>query len=296
MKDFPLNELLAATDLDKIQDSLVLIFAHINKKLKLSPYPIRRALPLVEAISRDLNDQLARVLSSLRLMYLEHDQFEKAMAAAATVFQTWDESIKEFTNVAREVTRKRSEKFIPIKIAPAHAKLQSRITYLRQFRKQHEQLRQMLSPTRGLIGQGMIELNKTSELADGINGQANGFAELEIEEEVRLAYEAVKGVDVLDITDEGTEIWIAAESTYNEKVSRVENQIIGQLREHLGAARNAAAMFRVFSKFNALFVRPRIRGAIQEWQTQLIESVKDDIRRLQDKFKTSYRVRQVVSC
>lgn len=36
MKDFPLNELLAATDLAKVQESLVLIFGHINKKLKLS--------------------------------------------------------------------------------------------------------------------------------------------------------------------------------------------------------------------------------------------------------------------
>jgi hypothetical protein len=36
MKDFPLNELLAATDLDKIQESLNLIFGHINRKLKLS--------------------------------------------------------------------------------------------------------------------------------------------------------------------------------------------------------------------------------------------------------------------
>ncbi|KAJ1851647.1 dynein heavy chain, partial [Coemansia sp. RSA 2703] len=47
-------------------------------------------------------------------------------------------------------------------------------------------------------------------------------------------------------------------------------------------------MFRVFSKFNALFVRPKIRGAIQEYQTQLINSVKEDIRRLHDKFKKHY--------
>lgn len=36
MKDFPLDELLSATDLDKIQESVDLIFAHINKKLKIS--------------------------------------------------------------------------------------------------------------------------------------------------------------------------------------------------------------------------------------------------------------------
>lgn len=63
-------------------------------------------------------------------------------------------------------------------------------------------------------------------------------------------------------------------------------------------------MFRVFSKFNSLFVRPKvrlqpldrvvwlmlqIRGAIQEYQTRLIDSVKEDIRRLRQKFTANYR-------
>jgi dynein heavy chain 1 len=33
-------------------------------------------------------------------------------------------------------------------------------------------------------------------------------------------------------------------------------------------------MFRIFSKFNALFVRPRIKGAIQEYQIKLVQKVK----------------------
>jgi hypothetical protein len=60
---------------------------------------------------------------------------------------------------------------------------------------------------------------------------------------------------------EGTEIWVAAENAYNERVARVENQIIARLRDRLGTARNANEMFRVFSKFNALFVRPKVRCA-----------------------------------
>ena len=48
-------------------------------------------------------------------------------------------------------------------------------------------------------------------------------------------------------------------------------------------------MFRIFSRFNALFVRPRIRGAIREYQTQLIQRVKDDIVQLQEKFKVCPR-------
>ena len=58
---------------------------------------------------------------------------------------------------------------------------------------------------------------------------------------------------------EGTEIRVTAENAYTERVSQVENQIIARLRDRLGTARNANEMFRVFSKFNALFVRPKVR-------------------------------------
>ena len=57
---------------------------------------------------------------------------------------------------------------------------------------------------------------------------------------------------------EGAEIWVTAENAYNERVSRVENQILARLRDRLGTARNAKEMFKVFSKFNALFVRPKV--------------------------------------
>ncbi|KAJ7644409.1 dynein heavy chain [Roridomyces roridus] len=273
MKDFPLNELLSATDLTKIQESITLIFGHICRKIKISPYPIRRALPLVEAISRDFNDQLVRILTSHRLAYTPYETFDSLLGQVTTIFRTWDDQIKEFTNVAREVTRKRSEKFIPIKVVHAHAKLQERTRYLREWRKQHEQLAVMTGPTRGISG---------SVLDMGIGG-------MDMEEEVKEAYEVVKRIDVLDVSVEGTEIWVAAENAYNERVARVENQIIARLRDRLGTARNANEMFRVFSKFNALFVRPKIRGAIQEYQTQLIDSVKEDIKHLHDKFKTRFR-------
>jgi dynein heavy chain 1 len=61
-----------------------------------------------------------------------------------------------------------------------------------------------------------------------------------------------------------------------------------RLRDQLGTAKNANEMFRIFSRFNALFVRPHIRGAIREYQTQLIQRVKDDIENLQEKFKAQY--------
>jgi dynein heavy chain 1 len=236
------------------------------------PYPIRRTLPLIEAISQDFNDQLLRVMGSQRLMYMDYGKFEEVMSVASSVFTVWDENMKDFTNVAREVSRKRSERFISIRINPAHSKLQERITYLRAFRRSHEQLRVMTSSTRNFSGLGN-----------------DAPFELDMEDEVRLSYESVKNVDVFDVSNEGSEIWYTAEMAYNDRVARIENQIISRLRDKLATARNAQEMFRVFSKFNALFVRPKIRGAIQEYQTRLIDSVKEDIRMLRQKFTANYR-------
>ena len=75
---------------------------------------------------------------------------------------------------------------------------------------------------------------------------------------------------------------------YDERIDRVETRITARLRDQLGTAKNANEMFRIFSRFNALFVRPHIGGAIREYQTQLIQRVKDDIENLHEKFKVQY--------
>jgi dynein heavy chain 1 len=187
MRDFPLNELLAATDVEKIREALIFIFGHLNKKLKLSPYPIRRALPLVGSISKDLNEQLLKVLGNRRLMYMNYDDFDKATIGCEEVFRVWDDQVKEFTNVAREVTRKRSEKILPIKINNAHTKLQERINFIRAFRQQHEQLHntiiRVMRPEKGLARDTGGSLTDANAVND-----------------VTLAYESVKNIDVLDVS------------------------------------------------------------------------------------------------
>lgn len=281
MRDFPLNELLSATSLGRIEEALLQIFQHLNKKLKLCQYPIRRALLLVEAISGDLDRQLHSLLNGRQLMHYEFNKFRAVMDDAESSFRAWDEHVKEFTNAARETSRKRSEKFIPIKVNPRHLETQARLRYITNFRQNHEQLQRTI-----------INAVAPSSLLNG--GDAVGvilsgdFEDVDPIEEVNQAYAALKDVDVLDVSPEGTLIWTNAESTYNDRTSRVENSIIRQLRDLLGKAKTANEMFRVFSKFNALFVRPKIRGAVSEYQTQLIENVKHDIQALHDRFKQQY--------
>lgn len=281
MRDFPMDELLSATSLPKIHDAITLIFGHLNKKLRICPYPIRRALPLVEAISADLDTQLHSLLHGRSLMHLDYREFKNLMATADTIWKSWDENVKEFTNVAREVTRRRNEKFIPIKITPKHADLQARLKYISTFRDNHEQLQRTIVNVLG---------PKSGDGESNTNGVVlvEEMGDVDAVEEVQQAYAALNSIDLLDVTPEGTQIWVQAEITYNERTSRVENSIIARLRDRLATAKTANEMFRVFSKFNALFVRPKIRGAITEYQTQLIDNVKHDISSLHERFKQQY--------
>jgi dynein heavy chain 1 len=284
MRDFPLDELNSATSLLKVKEAIKKIFGHLNKKLRISPYPIPRTLALVEAISADLDTKLHSLLHGRSLMHLDFKDFKSLMATADEIFLTWDENIKEFTNVAREVTRRRNDKFIPIKVNSRHAALQQRLKYVSTFRDNHEQLQRTIVNVLGPKSNAGSNVDKASSGAVLIEE----MGDVDAVEEVQQAYAALKNVDLLDTSAEGTQIWAQQETAYNERTARVENSIIARLRDRLATASSANEMFRVFSKFNALFVRPKIRSAIAEYQTSLINNVKTDISALHERFKQQY--------
>eukprot|EP00741_Cyanophora_paradoxa_P023561 tig00021590_g22758.t1 len=260
VRDLPLNELLAAGDVEKMLAGAAAVFAHM-RSLKKSKYPVPRALALVDAVWRDAQVQLVRLLQARRLMALPFDEFDAIAANCERLFTSWEAHFIKFRDEARELAKRRNEK-LPARLPDLQ--LSRRIGTLRAFRRQHEDLRSVIGRVLG------------------------GGAEAGVLRDIAAAYDTVAAVDVLDTSKEGTDAFDAAVKAYDARVDRVEGAITSKLRDRLGAARNAADMFRVFSKFNALLKRPRIQAAIQEYQAQLIQRVKDDIKALQDKFKTDY--------
>lgn len=278
MKDFPLNGLLAATDMDGIKASLVDIFSHM-KKIRNTKYPIARALKLVQAISRDLNERLLHVLGTFGLMHVSFDEWDRILDGTKRVFATWEEEDEKFRNILRDLLKKRRDDTVKTfrRVTPEHKDLQERLEQLSTFRKQHEQLRTVI-----------VRVLRPSHHADDDSEGLMDADDASAIEEVNLAYEDVKQVDPLDLSEQGNAAYDAAKRRYDERIDRVETRITAKLRDQLGTAKNANEMFRIFSKFNALFVRPRIRGAIREYQTQLIQRVKTDIDALHEKFKVQY--------
>ncbi|XP_063712959.1 cytoplasmic dynein 1 heavy chain 1-like isoform X4 [Symsagittifera roscoffensis] len=296
MKDFPLNDLLSATELDKLKISLISIFQHF-KKMRTTKYPVGRCLRLIEAISRDLMTKLLNILGSQKLMHISHDEFERILASCTEIFQTWDTEYDRLITALREQSKKKRDDTVKMiwRANPAHKKLQMRLDQMRKFRKQHEQLRavivRVLRPTvrQAAPNPATTPTEQSVNVVDLIDASdANAI------DEVNLAYENIKEIDCLDVSNEGATSWEAAKRRYDERIDRVETRITSKLRDQLGTARNANEMFRIFSRFNALFVRPHIRGAIREYQTQLIQRVKDDIEHLHDKFKINYQSTRAV--
>jgi dynein heavy chain 1 len=82
-----------------------------------------------------------------------------------TNFRTWDDLIKGFTDVAREVTGKRLERFIPDQ-GPTDSNPHTRTRYLRDWKKQYEKLAVMTDPTKGLGGVGIGEIGMEEGLKD----------------------------------------------------------------------------------------------------------------------------------
>ena len=133
MKDFPLNDLLSATELDRIRVALQAIFTHL-RKIRSTKYPIQRALRLVEAISRDLSQQLLKVLGTRRLMHIPSDEFEKVMGACFEVFGTWDDEYEKLQGLLRDLVKKKREEHLKMvwRVNPAHKKLQARLDQMRK--------------------------------------------------------------------------------------------------------------------------------------------------------------------
>lgn len=238
MKDFPINDLLASTEISQLSNALKAIFEHL-KKTKNAHYPIPRYLQLVEAISRDLCNKILEILHSKALMGLTFTEFEKITSDCRSLFTIWEDQFNKFREVIRELARKRRQDDVPLRINVDNKQLQERIMNVRNFRKQHEELYEVIKRV--------------------LPADEGGKQSLE---EMQSAYENVKVVDPLVMSRDGTETWKRAMKVYDEKIDKVETHIKEQLRDRLAMAKNANEMFRVFSKFNALFYRPRVSGSL----------------------------------
>ena len=258
---------------------LLFIFILISCVCFFETYPVQRILQLIVAISRDVCSQMTKILGNFKIMTMPWADFVNILdKCQSMVWAEWKKQFQAFRDRLRQTLRNRDR--TPIHNATfEHQQLAERLQELLVFRTQHQKLQEVIQKT--LLGQDNLE-NEDNLTEGGIK-------------EINNAYQIILEIDVLDLSKEGGINWENGSKAYDQKVDHVEGEITSQLRDKLASASNANEMFRVFAKFNALFCRPRIRGAIQEYQNQLLTTVKKDIERLREKFIISYHNTQASS-
>lgn len=270
MKDFPINELISANTLPDILSAIGLIFIHVKKINNNDAYEPTRFLSFLEALSRDLLLQILKILSGFRLMTMPYNEFLNLMEQSKDIFSKWDDEY----NMIKELMKKNT-KGMNAEITACvfeHTNLKKRLEKVNEIRQHHEKLREVI--------EGILQKESSSK-----TGEAMSFLTTK---DINEAYLLFQNLDILDLSKEGESSLNANYKSYEMKIDRVETQITVKLRDRLGAAANANEMFRIFSKFNALFFRPLIRGAIQEYQSQLLRTVQNDIQALREKFLKQY--------
>ena len=268
MKDFPANKLFSSDSIEGTSDSITGIFSHMKKLKHNDSYPLIKAQQIIDLVSKDMSNQLLKLLHKERLMSLDWEDFDRIMKSTLNVFNNWETQYKQFKDIVRLQAKRKGgvERVLPKKDFE-HTALNNRIVELQTFKSSHERLKEVIT---------------------SVFSEERQQGEIMALREINLAYAHFTTFDILDLSKEGQEMWEMAKKQYEQKIDRVESQITTKLRDRLGIAKSANEMFRVFAKFNALFIRPRIKVAIQEYQTQLIAQVKNDIQLLQEKYKKHY--------
>lgn len=134
-------------------------------------------------------------------------EFDRIMVGCRKVFLAWEDEDEKFRNILRDMLKKKRDDTMKTfrRVNPEHRALQERLDQVATFRKQHEQLRtviaRVLKPT-SLSSEGLA----TSDDDDAI-------------EEVNIAYDDVKEVEVLNLGVQGQQAWESANKRFGIRPS-----------------------------------------------------------------------------
>jgi dynein heavy chain 1 len=277
MRDLPLNDLISATDIDSIYRALSQILGGM-KKVRNSNYPANRVNAFIYALSSDSVKQFLKVLQAQRLLAIPINEFDQIIRKTMEAISKLEPEYEKILNFARD-KKKRDEfsaKPVKMRMQLPHKNLEMRLDSIQKFRSQHEQLNSVI--------QRVVRVTEIGAANDGIDPL----------KEIAIAYDGVKEVDCLDLSVEGDQVWTQANRFYNERINRVENHLATQFREQLASTHSAEEMFKIFSRYNLLFYRKHIKSAIREYQTKLIERVKEDIINLENIFQDPEQQRRAI--
>lgn len=243
LSSLSVEKIFSASSLVQL-DSALNSFALEFKKLKTTKYPLERAVRFIELLSQDVRKKIMDLLPNTLMS--DYNEFISIHHTLTRLFDGLEEKMKDITILIRELMRKRSEKFVFVKLSLATDDLRSSIDGIGSFRSNHNNF--------------MLALEKIS-----LNDHAVKLSTI---------YDSVKITDPLKVSHAS---WKQMEMDYNKDILTIEDNITAALRSELSKAISTEEMFSVFEKYIPLMDRPRISGAVREFLHQLLINIKRDL-------------------
>ncbi|AOA62171.1 Dynein heavy chain [Komagataella phaffii] len=255
LKEIPMQSFITATDIQKLQESVSDVFYSL-RKLKSTEYPVPRALIWIETFSKDIKKKLQLIIEQYHLMFLPFDEFIQKTASIERFFVNLHEQLQLFIELARLVVRKRSEKYLLIKVNLQTDEMEEQLQYVKRFRSSHHDLYNIIHHITSV--QTMVN---SSDL----------FRALE------LAYEPMKNLNCIDTSSEGKASFSAAEAIYTARKEQIEAQLIGIFRDRMDLASTFSQMIQAYQSFSFLLSRASVVYAVQDHRLQLLKFFKDEV-------------------
>eukprot|EP01041_Mallomonas_annulata_P000303 gene303-544_t len=264
LRDFPIMELLSATELSQLSKAVGNCLQHFSRLKYNSNYDYARSVRLLEALGTAFHGRLLGILRERNVMHCPLEDFRKAKGDVDLVFAAWSQHLPVATTILSEIAKRRHQAKLPV-LRFDHETLQQRLKIVAEFREQHERLLSVFSN---------VLSDENNDVTTELNESYKPFLRSDM--------------DVLDVGSDGQAAWLSARQMYEKRLERAEDRITALLEERLSNSKTAEEMFRVFSVFNPLFFRPAIRNAVNSFRTALVKSVREDVKRLQEKFRLRY--------
>ena len=268
MGRFPLDDLLAATEVSHISTAVAAIFEHMKHVYSRALAYAARWPGLIAALSRDVTTKLVEVLPT-NLMLLPHEDFLAATRECKGVFQEWKMSITDL----RAQLKKHSVQVRMGQVAKDAVQLvvlERRIEALRAFRNEHHHLRKVIetvfksysqpeqgghshSRSRSITGAEVQAVESGSGAGAGAGAGAGtgavtalgatttparfAGAAAQVLRELDRSYAPFLNMPVLDVSARGEEDWRAALEAYRLRIAHADSLITRKLLDQLGACR-----------------------------------------------------------
>ncbi len=266
LKDLPIVGLTTTNSISDMTTHLKRIFDYLKSKIKIAGYPSARTYQLIEAISKDMNLHLLDILNSYKLFDMEYEEFHKIEKELKKLYAMWK---NEYDVTKREIAawlRSKGEKYMqPIPNNFEHQILEKRMEDFKEFRKDHNNLLEIIKTLNGIDGNDSL-----------------------LSKEISYAYNQVGNVKILDLSKEGEITWKSNHYEYNKKTEKIENQISTFITDKLGSATNPNEQLKIFEKFNKLITRPRVQQNIQDYKNSIVNSIISNLKAVKDKILTGF--------